>query len=557
MTMRFYFLCMTFAVSVAQAENIPSIDPALRTLAEAKIRSGSTPGLVIGTIVDNETRVQGFGTVSKNKASLPDANTIYEIGSITKTLTALLLADAASRGEVNLNDTLAKHLPNYQIPQFGKQPVTLLDLATQSSGLPRLPDNFQPQNPGNPYADYRAESLKTFLGNYHLPRAPGEKYEYSNLGFGVLGTAISTHAGKDYATLLAERITNPLAMHNTGITLNPFMRDYLAPGHDQTGRAVSNWDFQILAGAGALRSNVHDMLLYLQAHMHPQTVSKPAGLHLVQQAQRPTTVPGQQIALAWHIQQAGGQTVIWHNGMTGGYASFIGFTSDGKRGVVVLANASSSVDELGMAALLPAALSTTGQIPADKHLAPEILAQYVGRYQLAPGFVLTITTTPEGLQAQATGQSAAPVYPGKTDEFIYRIVDAQLQFKRDADGNVSSVVLHQNGRSMPAPRLNNQDGDLPSRDLKEITLSPDVLRQYLGRYTLAPGFSLVVSEEDGRIYIQATGQERSQFFPFKQDEIFSKLVDARISFTRGVNGAVNGLVLHQNGRDLPGQRSTE
>ena len=334
--------------ALAQAPNA-----ALRAMAEAQVRSGAVPGMVIGTISASEVRVEGYGALSRARPGRPDADTVYEIGSLTKTFTALLLADAVARGTLTLDDPVARLLPAYRISAFGARQVTLLDLATQTSGLPRLPGNMAPASMENPYADYSGAMLKAFLGSHALGRAPGATYEYSNLGFGLLGTALAAHAGKDYAALLGERITGPLGMRSTAVALSDDMRARLAPGHDASGKPVANWDFDSLAGAGAIRSTVPDMLRYLRAMMNPASAAALPGLRLVQQPQRPAGTSGGQIALAWQIRQMGEHKVVWHNGMTGGYASFMAFTSDGTRGVVVVANGASSVDAVGFAALLP------------------------------------------------------------------------------------------------------------------------------------------------------------------------------------------------------------
>ena len=149
----------------------------------------------------------------------------------------------------------------------GERQITLADLATQSSGLPRLPTNMPVANPANPYADYTAGLLYQFLDGYQLTRDPGQAYEYSNLGVGLLGYALARAGHGSYESLLRTRILTPLGMGATGITLTEDMRSRLAPGHDAAGQAVPNWDLSVLAGAGGLRSNVNDLLTFLAANL--------------------------------------------------------------------------------------------------------------------------------------------------------------------------------------------------------------------------------------------------------------------------------------------------
>ncbi|WP_423015082.1 serine hydrolase [Undibacterium sp. Di27W] len=529
-------------------------------IAQARVSSGAIPGLVLARITGQEQTVQGYGLVSNGKtaAHLPDASTVFEIGSVSKTFTALLLADMQVRGQLKLDDTVASLLPGYEIPQYQGRAISLLDLATQTSGLPRLPANLMPRQVDNPYADYSENNLRDFLRSYQLTRAPGSKYEYSNLGFGLLGHALSVRAGKLYSELLQERITTPLGMPDTGISLTTAMQARLATSHDGKGKSVANWDFTTLVGAGAVRSNAQDMLRYVRAHMQGATLSTPAGLQLVQQPQRPTGMPGLQIGLAWHVQAVRGQTLVWHNGMTGGYASFVGFSADGQRGVVVLANASVNVDDIGMTALLPAApeteVSQAGQA-SEARLSAQAMLEYVGRYQLAPGVSLNISAGPEGLLAQVTGQSQAPVFQRRKDEFFYKIVDASLHFERDAQGKIQSLSLHQDGRVMPAPRMSATVPEPVQR--VAIQMPAEQLQAYTGSYTLAPGFKLQVTVEAGQLYVQATAQGRNPVFAQARDEFFYKGLDAQLSFQRQPDGKVKGVILHQSGRDLPGPRDAD
>lgn len=160
-------------------------------------------------------------------------------------------------------------------------------------------------------------------------------------------------------------------------------------------------------------------------------------------------MPDTEIGLAWHLTRSSDQTLVWHNGMTGGYASFIGFTDDGRRGVIVLANAARSLDQLGLAALFPdlAAAATPVAVP------PAVLANYAGRYELVPGFVLTIRPTASGLSVQATGQPAFAATASGAEQFQLPDVGASLTFKRNGQGEVDGVTLHQHGRELSGRKL--------------------------------------------------------------------------------------------------------
>ena len=198
----------------AQTSPIPS-DAAIRQILVDRIDvQKQSVGIVVGVIEPSGRRVVAYGRASRNDARPLNGDTLFEIGSITKVFTSLLLADAVERGEVALTDPVGKFLPaKVRMPERGGRAITLQDLATHTSGLPRLPTNMAPKDPSNPYADYTFENLYAFLSDYQLTRDIGSQYEYSNLGGGLLGHALTLAAhATDYEALVRARVTTPLGM---------------------------------------------------------------------------------------------------------------------------------------------------------------------------------------------------------------------------------------------------------------------------------------------------------------------------------------------------------
>ena len=190
-------------------------------------------GIVVGTVDEKGRNVISYGRFDQNDPRTPDGNTVFEIGSITKVFTSLVLAEMVERGEVKLDDPVAKYLPDtVKMPGRNGREITLRDLSMQVSGLPSLPTNFKPADPDNPYVDYDAAKLYEFLSSYKLRRDPGEKYEYSNLAVGLLGTALSRRDGMSYGEMVRKRILDPLGMHETFVALSERQKKDLAPGHD-------------------------------------------------------------------------------------------------------------------------------------------------------------------------------------------------------------------------------------------------------------------------------------------------------------------------------------
>jgi CubicO group peptidase (beta-lactamase class C family) len=358
-------LLSLFLVPLAAQSPFPA-DADVREIARKGVPIADKGGVVIGLLSPGgEKRVVAAADVPY------DGRTLFEIGSITKVFTGILLADMVERGEVGLEDQVAQFLPKgTQIPSRHGRQIRLVDLATHSSGLPRMPSNFAPADPSNPYADYSADRLYEFLRGHTLTRDIGERAEYSNVGIGLLGHALSLRAGKPYEALVTERILEPLGMTNTRIVLRPEDRERLAPGHSASGQPAANWDLDALAGAGALRSNADDMLTFLAANIHPPDTRLGRAIRAAQ-APRATFNETMRVGLLWLTQTTRfGRSVVWHNGGTAGYRTYIGFDPERRLGVIVLSNRSNSVDRIGQHLLDPRVAVSTAGIARGFHVLP-------------------------------------------------------------------------------------------------------------------------------------------------------------------------------------------
>ncbi len=433
-------------------------DSTVRAILENRIATKRGTGFVVA-VQERGGSPRMFTAGSSGVSGIPlDSNTVFEIGSITKVFTSTLLAEMVERGEVKLDDPISNYLPTtVKVPERKGRQITLLDLATQTSGLPRLPGNLRPASVANPYADYTLPNLYEFLSTYTLTRDIGSQYEYSNLGVGLLGHVLALRAGKSYEELLVERVLLPLGMTDTRIQLTESMRSRMAQGFNAQGEPMLNWDLPTLAGAGALRSTASDMLKFLSATL--DSTKSPLGRVMARTRvmQRAADRPGNSIGLGWHIVDVFGSTLTWHNGGTGGYRAFIGVDEAKQRGVVILTNSTVSPDDIAFHLLEP-------KVPLDVPVKPPVarveiavdsaaLIPLVGVYELAPAFRLAITREGASLFGQATGQGRAQLFAESPLTFFLRGVDAQVTFVRDADGKVNQLILHQGGANIPGKRV--------------------------------------------------------------------------------------------------------
>ena len=451
-------LCVTEAVAqTPRVTSAPSDAEIRRILSDRVDVQKRDVGIVVGVIEPKGRRVIAYGSLEKGDKRTLDGDTLFEIGSITKVFTALLAADMAQRGELKLDDPIARYLPpGAKVPERNGRQISLVDLATHTSALPRMPANFRPKDPENPYADYTVEALFSFLSSYELPREIGAKFEYSNLGFGLLGQGLAHRAGMDYEQLVVTRICDPLHMNSTRITLSPPLQQRLAAGHGGDLVTVSVWDIPTLAGAGALRSSTNDLLNFLSAMLGYSHNPLAAAQKTTLEISRSTGSAFIDTGLGWVIDTRGGGKIIWKNGGTGGYRTFIGYSPQNRIGIVALSNTSTNdgTDDIGLH-LLDARypLSVPEGTPAEHTVDAKTLDTYVGYYELSAPFVLTVTREDGQLFVRGTGQPKGAVYAKSAAEFFSKLVDAQFTFETDAQGKVTALVHHQGGRDQRAPRI--------------------------------------------------------------------------------------------------------
>jgi D-alanyl-D-alanine-carboxypeptidase/D-alanyl-D-alanine-endopeptidase len=438
--------------SVACGSKESNISEGVKDNIRRRIENGESVGIVVGFINPSGKREYFcVGTSTMGGEKYVNENSIYEIGSISKAFTGIVLADMVLNNEVKLDDPAEFYLPEtVNVPSRNGIKITLEHLATHTSALARMPSNFHPADPGNPYADYSVENMYEFISGYTLGRDIGEKYEYSNLGMGLLGHILSLKAGVDYEQLIIERICNVLGMKSTVISLTEEIKERLARGHNPAGE-VPNWDIPTLAGAGAIRSTAHDMLTFLAANMGIKRSKISAAMDMAHEA-RIDAGENLKVGLGWHISDNGKTRIIWHNGGTGGYRTFCGFVKDKKIGVVVLSNMNISADDIGFHLLDN--YYELKKIEEPMVLKPEMRDKYTGKYKFT-GTDITVTVTHEGnmLLAQIQGQGKIAVFPQSETEFVMKEAPIKITFQVDVEGNVTGFVLNQDGKDSAATRI--------------------------------------------------------------------------------------------------------
>ncbi|MFK7771325.1 MAG: serine hydrolase [Saprospiraceae bacterium] len=411
-----------------------------------RINQEYAPSITVGIIDSSGMHFYNYGKTKNENGKNVDERTIYEIGSISKVFTSLLLAERVAAGKMNLDDPIGKYLPNIQVPDYKGVKITLRHLATHNSGLPRLPGNLNlGEDPDNPYVHYDEKLLLDFLGKYKLLNEPGTKHEYSNLGAGLLGYILTKENGMSLEELFQEKVGNKIQTKNTVITLSDSQKEQLALGH-AGGDVVQNWDFyDTLAGGGAFKSNVVEMLSFLKMQL-PLDGNKPSeAVRLTQELQAQVDT---KMGLGWHFYQ---ENIRWHNGGTGGYRSFCGIDLEKNRGVVVLTNSTYSVDDLGLHLL-----DEKKELEKPRAIAKidtQIYEDYVGKYIVGGMMAIEVTVENEKLYFQPFGQPAYRIYPESETLFFMLGVNVELEFVKDENGKVNSFIFAQDNYKQEVKRV--------------------------------------------------------------------------------------------------------
>ncbi|SMQ86052.1 CubicO group peptidase, beta-lactamase class C family [Devosia lucknowensis] len=448
----------TFALlastAFAQEAAMPNNGEISQILADRIDRDGASIGIAVAVIENGETRFVSHGTLGRDDPAPINEFTPFEAGSITKVFTSLVLAQLALEGEIDLDAPITDYLPEGTAVPPSDKPITAFDLASHMSGLTGLPPEILSRGFDNPYSGYTDEQLLAWLREQQLARPVGEGFEYSNVGVALLGEIIEGVTSEPYAKTVEDEVLMPLGMESSRLALGAELPEGMAIGHDGSGDPVPYWDFDAVAPAGALVTTAADLIKFIAAASGATETELKPGFDKMLERVRPIGDSGS-IGLGWFITPTGSGEIVWHNGRTGGFASFAGFERNSGNGVVVLSNMSTEqgINDIGMHLLDPS-LPLREQPKAREvaEIDPTLLEGYVGDYVMAPGVVMTITTDDGRIYAQLTGQPALEIFPESETAFFYRAVEAQITFEV-ADGVAKSLTLFQNGRQLPAMRV--------------------------------------------------------------------------------------------------------
>jgi D-alanyl-D-alanine-carboxypeptidase/D-alanyl-D-alanine-endopeptidase len=422
-------------------------------------------GIVVGLIGPQGRRVIPYGHLSQADPRSLGGDTVFEIGSVSKVFTALLLADMVRKGEVALADPVAKYLrAGVKIPERNGRPITLVDLATHTSGLPFMPDELPVFN-ASAAADNSAAPLYQFLARYQLTRDPGTEWDYSNIGYWLLGQTLAERAGTDYESLLRARVIAPLKMNSTAITLSSKLKSSLAIGHNAVLQPSPSFSSVSLYGAmpaaGGLVSTVNDLLSFLSVALGYEPSPLASSMAAMLSTRRP--IDGSEQALGWVVMGKGDDQLVMHDGFTWGYASYMAWNPATRVGVVVLSNQLASVDDIGRHLLRPDVSLEKPRVTHHTEIVLDVpaLDLYDGQYEAKDVGTFTISRDHDFLTIQLPADWGLPklhLRPETRQDFFVAELPVRVSFQTDSEGRVNGLLLYppRGQHALPANRLSSQ-----------------------------------------------------------------------------------------------------
>jgi CubicO group peptidase (beta-lactamase class C family) len=545
-------IALAWVVTALSAEKTTSPAPQDAAAAIDRYLAGEAAGrhFMGSVLVSRDGQVlfeKGYGYANAEWKIPNDPQTKFRLGSITKQFTSTLIMQLQEQGKLKVTDGICKYLdpcpPTWSL-------ITVHHLLSHTSGVPSYTDDptirpalIQPE---------KLEAIVARFRNKPLDFPPGSEFHYSNSGYFLLGLIIEKITGKAYEKVLAEQIFEPLGMQDSGYDHTAPVLLNRASGYRYAANSVDleNADYTDMSwpyAAGALYSTVRDLEKWNEA-LYTDRVLPRAAL-----AKMWTPVK-QQYGYGWTISPATpafDHRQVGHGGSINGFSTYIGRYPDDKVAVIVLSNNVMVPSEAVARAVAIIALGGKIVRPEDRQVISmnsADLARFVGQYQLAPTFIISVRVEGDHLTGQATGQPPLAMFPESDVDFFARALDAQLTFQKDENGKVTGVVLHQSGRDTFGPRISSE-----VVERKAVPVDAKILKRYVGDYELTAGFTITVALENGHLMAQGTGQPKAELFPQSPTEFFYKVTDAQISFVVDGNGEVAGLVLHQRG-DRPAKK---
>ena len=538
------FVCLTlFCFSTAIAQTLEQqIDEYLK--AEYK---ANEPGVSFLIAKDGKPIYQKAFGMANLELNVPMTTTnVFEIGSITKQFTAVAILMLEEQGKLKVEDDITKYIPDY--PTQGKK-ITIHQLLNHTSGIKSYTSMASFMK--NARTDMSPKELIDVFKNEPMDFDPGEQFLYNNSGYILLGYIIEVVSGETYADFIQKHIFDTLGMTSSSYGSMTNLVPNRASGYSESENGYQNAEYLSLTlpyAAGSLMSTTSDLLTWQNA-LNNYTLIKKASYEKAIHGS--TLNNGEHITYGYGLgeENINGSTSIQHGGGIFGYTTMGIYFPQEKIFVSGLTNCDCK-NITGVTTAI-AAMAIGKPFPNKKDaikLSETDAKKWVGTYQFEGNVVRYVTFENGQLFSQREGSTKLEIYPMSKTNFIFDGGNTSYEFS-ESNGKKQAKFTN-NGTSI----IGNEIDKAPPTEKETITLSPEVLSQYTGKYELAPGMVMDVTTKENQIFVQLTGQPQFEIFAEKADTFFLKVVVAQLVFDRNTEGKVTGVTLNQGGRQMPAKK---
>ncbi|UCH12989.1 MAG: serine hydrolase, partial [Bacteroidales bacterium] len=533
--------------------------PEFKSLADNIFKSAAkerSPGVAILLSRDGEIIYEnafGYADIGNNVPVTTE--TKFRIGSITKQFIGAAILKLQEDGKLSVNDTLSEFIPDF--PRGNE--VTIHHLLTHTSGIhsyTNRPDFIK-------YATMAtsAEAMIDTIKNFEYDFDPGERYQYNNSGYFILGYIIEKVSGKEYGEYLKETFFDPLGMKNTGVH-GPFLvLDNEATGYSYeagTLKKAINWNMTNAGGAGSLYSTVHDLYTWNEALFNGKVLANES----LKAAFTPVVLnnnkkpDGTDYGYGWAFFKIRGYDFIAHSGGLHGFLSYLTRQPDNNITIAVLCNSTPPPENINPVSngnliaeyFMWKDMEKQASYSTDTSIDVSLYKDYTGRYNYGRGAVLIVTLEDNKLYAQLTGQSRYQIFPSSENEFYWKVVEASVKFIRDNNGKVTHVIHNQGGNQFEAKKL---EEEIP------VEVDPQIFDKYTGNYDYGNYFIITISKEADKLYFQGTNLPKYQLLPASDAEYFVAEMNVRIVFQENDEGYTDSVLVTLDGVEKEALRIKE
>jgi len=553
----FLFLFLATVISVLAYATQPESQPSEKDLTSQinallqKVYKADEPGSAV--LVKRQGQVvfrKGYGLADMELGIPVEPDMVFRLGSITKQFTAVAILLLAEQGKLSLQDEITKFLPDY--PTHGKT-ITVEHLLTHTSGIKSYTD--LPEWLPLMRKDMTLKEIIDLFKDKPMEFSPGERWKYCNSGYILLGAIIEKISGETYEAFLQKNIFDPLGMKHSYYGSASRIIQRRIPGYYKGRTGFENAPYISMTqpyAAGSLLSSVDDLAIWNEALLAGKLIKR----ETLEKAFTPFKLKDGTdtgYGYGWFISNYEGHRIIEHGGGIPGFTTYALLLPEDQAFVALLTNSSIEGRAPEPFAFRITAL-TLGQPykePVAITLQEKEVIPLVGVYVNALNEERYIIHDGNRLFSQRAGGSKNEIFPVSPTEFFLKDSFARIKLIRNEKGEVTGAKLV--NRIGPVELYTKTTKPLPT-GRKEIALDPALYDQYAGEYELAPGFSIVVTKEDNKLMIQATGQQKAEIFPESDTKFFPKVVDAQIEFVKDSSGKVTGLILYQGGQKLQAKK---